>query len=301
MRGTMRKGYADTPMGPLHWVEVGQGAPLLLLGPTPRSWRVFAQLLPLLEDRFRVIVVEQPGTGESVSAPDATIEHVAAAVGEALGALVGAQAMVFGLHSGAKVAVALAANAPHLVSTLVLCGKSHSIAPDMELRNRATRAAVERHYFVNGAGDSSGGDTARSWQAVVRNATALLLDDDLVRASPARLDSAASKLADTLNTRDTVLAGYRANFAFDLALRAAAVTCPTTIVEIVSPAEDAAIGRQGEALARIMRDARVVTLPETDRIGIDLHAGTEAIASEILKASEAGRHVATGHRDGAAD
>ena len=35
----IRKAYADVPRGQMHYAEAGEGAPLLLIGETPRGYR----------------------------------------------------------------------------------------------------------------------------------------------------------------------------------------------------------------------------------------------------------------------
>jgi pimeloyl-ACP methyl ester carboxylesterase len=283
----MRKGYADTQLGQFHYAEAGQGPGLVLFGPAPRSWRVFAGLIPLLAERWRVLVVEQPGFGESApQSAAAPIETIADAMAEAVVLTSFSGAAVFGLHSGAKLGAALAARHPALVGQLVLCGKSHSIAPDREIRNRATRAAVERQYFIDGAGRSSGGDRRREWAAQGRNLASLWWSDRLLspEAAPALFDAAAAKIADGLTARATVLDAYDANFAFDFAAAVRAVRCPLTVMEITSTEEDATIGRQGAALAALAGQASVLALPDIDPGGLDLHAGTARLATAILQA-----------------
>ena len=49
----MIKGYATTPLGQLHYVEAGNGVPILLLHQTPRSFDEFAEVLPLLATSHR--------------------------------------------------------------------------------------------------------------------------------------------------------------------------------------------------------------------------------------------------------
>jgi pimeloyl-ACP methyl ester carboxylesterase len=282
----MRKGYADTALGQLHFVEDGKGAKLTLLGPAPRSWRVFVGLISLLAARLHVVVVEPPGFGESdPTFAGASMEEVADAMAEALAQIGLSETALFGLHSGAKLAAAVAARHPRLIGQLILCGKSHSIAPIAEVRNRATRAAVERQYFVEGAGLSAEGDARRAWAAHGRNVSALWWSDRLFAAgaNPKLFDAAAAKIADGLIARATVLGSYDANFAFDFASAVRSIHCPLTILEITSEAEDAAIGRQGEQLAALVVPRPVVmTFPDIDRDGLDLHAGIENLARTIL-------------------
>lgn len=279
----MRKGYFGTTVGQLHYVEAGLGEPLLLLPPAPRTWRVFEQLIRRLSDRWRVVSIDPPGCGES-HAPDPfpSFEEMADSLAEAV-ATFGVPVFVLGLHAGSKMAVALASRHPSLVREIILCGKSHSIAPDMDLRNRATMNVVQASYFAGGAGESSGGNPLRAWAAEGRNAMGSWMSD-AVFADPDPgpiIAATAAKLADGLLARNSAVASYRANFAFDLAAHARRVKAPATIIEITTPEEDASIGRQGAALAALMADARSIEVAQTDPTGLMLYVGVERLVALI--------------------
>jgi pimeloyl-ACP methyl ester carboxylesterase len=281
----MRKGYFETCLGQLHYVEAGSGRPLIVLPPAPRSWRVFEALIVRLSRECRVISIDPPGCGESA----ATAEFPAfEAIGDALAeALAGFEApvAVFGLHAGLKMAVALAARHPGRVERLILCGKSHSIAPDMDLRNRATMSVVQASYFSGGAGESAGGDPLRAWAAEGRGAMGHWWADAIFTApEPAGMIRAtAAKLSDGLLARDSTVASYRANFAFDLAANARLVRAPATVIEITTPEEDLTIGRQGVALASLM-GATAIAVPQTDPTGLAVYIGVENLAELICAA-----------------
>jgi pimeloyl-ACP methyl ester carboxylesterase len=60
--------YIDLGELRLHYNEIGQGPALVMLhgaGPGASSWSNFRQNLPSLADRFRVLLVDQPGFGRS--------------------------------------------------------------------------------------------------------------------------------------------------------------------------------------------------------------------------------------------
>ncbi len=59
MRHALHKDYADTADGQLHYAEAGSGGHLLLLGETPRSYRFFEPLFPLLAPHFHVIALDR--------------------------------------------------------------------------------------------------------------------------------------------------------------------------------------------------------------------------------------------------
>ena len=62
----VRFGYADTPLGQLHYAEAGvEGVPLICLHQTPRSWDEFAELMPLVGPSRRIIAMDMYGFGQS--------------------------------------------------------------------------------------------------------------------------------------------------------------------------------------------------------------------------------------------
>jgi pimeloyl-ACP methyl ester carboxylesterase len=116
---TIRRGYADTPYGQLHYAESGRGPALLLLHQTPRSYDEFREVQPLLPGR--VIAMDMLGFGLSADLPKPqTIEQYAAGAFALLDALRVTTAVVLGHHTGAAVAVEMAAVEPARVRALVL-------------------------------------------------------------------------------------------------------------------------------------------------------------------------------------
>lgn len=147
----IRRGYAPTPTGEVHYASAGFGDPVLLLHQTPRSWAEYRHVLPLLGRDFRAIAMDTPGMGDSTPVPGtATIEAYAGAAAAFLGALGIARAAVVGHHTGGVIAVELAAAHPELVSALVLSSTPCTDA-DWRERNR-DRPPVDE---VEPSGDGS--------------------------------------------------------------------------------------------------------------------------------------------------
>jgi pimeloyl-ACP methyl ester carboxylesterase len=132
-----RRGYVDSPWGQLHHVRAGSGRTLLLLHQTPRSADEFAELVPLLAARFDVIAMDMVGFGASADAPAQTIDVLAGAAIALLDALGVTTSAVLGHHTGAVVALELAASAPQRIDALVL-----SAPPWVDAAARAARAAA---------------------------------------------------------------------------------------------------------------------------------------------------------------
>ena len=136
----IRFGYADTRFGQLHYAESGSGLPLLLLHQTPRSWDEFRELIPLLADEFRVLALDMVGFGASASlAPPQTIEAFADAAWEFLDAVNAGPVAVLGHHTGAAVAMEMAAGRPGRVEAVVL-----SSCPWTESNNESGSGSVDR-------------------------------------------------------------------------------------------------------------------------------------------------------------
>jgi len=132
-RSPLRKGYADTRHGQVHYVQGGAGPAVLLLHQTPRSWDEFRDVIPLLSDRFRVIAPDTLGFGASDSPPQKwSIELFADGV-EDLVADLGLDSIgLVGHHTGGVVALEVAARCPVPVRALVLSG-----APYVDAARRA--------------------------------------------------------------------------------------------------------------------------------------------------------------------
>jgi pimeloyl-ACP methyl ester carboxylesterase len=119
----VRRGYVDTSVGQLHFRELGSGEPLVLLHKTPSSSVQFERCAPLLAGSRRVVAFDTPGFGSSdPPAEPPTIADYAGALVEGTEALgLGAVDLV-GHHTGASIAVEIAATRPELVRRLVLAG-----------------------------------------------------------------------------------------------------------------------------------------------------------------------------------
>ncbi|WP_413805994.1 alpha/beta fold hydrolase [Streptomyces sp. OE57] len=74
--------YAPSRFGQLHYVECGEGEPVLLLHQTPRSWAEYRDVLPLLGATHRAIAMDTVGYGASAKpADDQGVEMFADGVG----------------------------------------------------------------------------------------------------------------------------------------------------------------------------------------------------------------------------
>ncbi len=144
--GRMKRSLCDTRMGQAHVLTAGEGedTPLLLLHQTPRSIDEFAEVIPILSRRRRVVAVDMPGYGCSDPVPgQPTIADYAGVMLEVLDALRIGRAVVVGHHTGAVIAVELAAAAPERVERVVLSGPVY-----MDAAGRAELAQFFRQWRV---------------------------------------------------------------------------------------------------------------------------------------------------------
>jgi len=221
--------FVTTRHGKLHYRAAGSGTPLLLLHATPRSSRAFEQLIPLLTNEYRVIALDTLGFGESDPLPSpVSIETLAASVADVLAALGLTPAAVFGLHTGNKIAAALAAGWPQHVAQLIVCGMTHSIIINQAARDEAIGQILSANPIV-----------------------------------PNQVIDPLEKL-DRLQGEKSVQTIYPANYAFDFAGSLASLSMPTLVLELAAPSE-AHLPRQGTALAKLIPNGTARVLERSDR------------------------------------
>jgi pimeloyl-ACP methyl ester carboxylesterase len=135
--------FVGVPAGEIHCAIAGSGPPVLLLHQTPRSWDEYRDTLPLLGEHFRAIAMDTLGFGDSSKPPleEDSVERWAEVAASLLDALGIERAAVVGHHTGAVIAVELAAAFPERIEAAVL-----SSAPLVDAGYRAAhsgRAVVD--------------------------------------------------------------------------------------------------------------------------------------------------------------
>ncbi len=121
----IRKGYADTPNGQIHFRQLKKvdGIPLVLLHQTASSGVMFEALMNLLADDFHTIALDTPGFGASFSPPSLfTVSYLSASLQAALVSLGVESCYVFGHHTGSAIAVQMAHDYPNFIKMMVLSG-----------------------------------------------------------------------------------------------------------------------------------------------------------------------------------
>jgi pimeloyl-ACP methyl ester carboxylesterase len=138
------RAFAPLTDGQIHYVTSGpsDAPPILLLHQTPRSWREYESVLPILGRRYRAIAMDTLGFGDSVRGDGAvSIERWAQVAVELLDHLGIDRAHVVGHHTGGVIAVELASSHADRVATVVLSSTPFT-GPEFR-RVRAERPPID--------------------------------------------------------------------------------------------------------------------------------------------------------------
>lgn len=273
------RGYCDTALGQLHYRRSGGGGdPLLLLPHSGRSAQMFARLMSALSGSFDVIAVDLPGSGQSPPlAAGTSFEEIADAIAQMCGCLAVSRYHVYGIHTGNKIGAWLAHTGD--AQSLVLAGQTHSLVADQEARNALIRTVASHALRA----DRDRTATLREWVEALRYVQNAGLD---ARALTDILESETyapqrDEVVDHLLAWEARSDLYDANFRFDLGACLDALSVPTLVLEIATPAEDREIGRQSPLLLDRMQDARAVVLHEPDGIGFTMEHRADEIAGIV--------------------
>lgn len=260
-------GYTAFPGGRVHYVEAGAGDPLLLLHSTPRSHRQLLHLLPLFAPRYRAIAIDAPGFGNSDDLPvGLTLERMADLVIVFLDAHGIARASIFGLHTGNKLAVAMADRHPARVACVVLAGHTHSLIAEPGERDAAIHALSD-HYPPGYAEAADGAHHIRDWAAAHAEAQKLWWQQNLIsspRVEQRDIDYAQACVIDFLLGRRSIRAVYDAIFRYDFNGALARIDVPALVLELLAP-DEAHFGEQAPKVCAMMKHARPARIPGGDR------------------------------------
>lgn len=121
----IRKGYADTPQGQIHYRQLKQadGIPLVLFHQTASSGMMYESLMTVLADDFHTIAPDNPGFGASFSPHGLfSVQYLSDSLHAALTHLCVEACYVFGHHSGSAIAVQMAYDHPGFIQKMILSG-----------------------------------------------------------------------------------------------------------------------------------------------------------------------------------
>jgi pimeloyl-ACP methyl ester carboxylesterase len=246
----LRASYVQTRLGIVHAVETGAGFPILLLHQTPRSWDEYRAVLPLLGHDFRAIAMDTPGFGASPTQADdkSSIELWARTALALLDALSIETAAIVGHHTGAAIALEIAASVPSRVAALVL-----SACPFVDAERRARHS--ERPAIDEVEPRADGAHLTELWE----------------RRRPyypkADIALLTRFMADALRCGKMAAEGHRVVNRYRMEDRIGRVTCPTLVL---APTDDPhafqAAPRVAAAIrGAILRDATGAMVPFPDQ------------------------------------
>jgi pimeloyl-ACP methyl ester carboxylesterase len=278
----MKRGYADTPDGQLHYYEEGSGEPLRLLHATGSS-RNLLKLMPFLSKHYRAIAIDSLGEGNSDPLPPgAQIPDLARSYVHFMDAMGFAKAHVFGLHTGNKVGTELGAEWPSRIAGLILCGQTHSIQVE-HAQQVSVMGARDRPMTKEFEVAADGSHLVREWATQFNYLSALwwgTYPDTLQGFTPEVLQHRKDRVLDVLQLRG-MKEKYRAIFAYDLGGRMRAIKVKKTLVIELRVPEERHLAAQGEKIVARIPGSRLVTI-EHDGPGRSFETQAEALAQAIL-------------------
>jgi pimeloyl-ACP methyl ester carboxylesterase len=214
-------------------------------------------MLPLLAKDFRAIAIDLPGFGYSARmAENPSIDTLAQTLAELIDALALHRPHIFGLHTGNKIAAALAANWPERVGDVILAGQTHSLILDMQTRNAALAPYCEK-YFPKYDHSSDGSHLLKAWNVTQAAVEGFWWPPELLNAqiiSAADLAQAEVRVTDHLHGWESIAPLYRAIFAFDLPEVVKRIKVRTLVLELLTP-QEAHYGPQGRLLCDLIPGA----------------------------------------------
>lgn len=234
------RGFVDTPDGQIHYRVAGQGRAVLLLHQTPRSSDEYRDVLPILGRELRAVAMDTIGFGDSYrrSAPATIEDYARGAIALLDGLGIGHAAMV-GHHTGAVVAMELAAAFPARAERLVLSASPWVDAADRE--RRKGRPPIDEVAIRE-----DGSHLAELWQRRM---------SFYPRGRP---DLLTRFVVDALRVGERVEEGHHAVGAYRMEEKVGQVRCPTLLV---CGTEDPFSFPRMQVLAEKIPGSRVVPIP----------------------------------------
>ncbi|MEO8857918.1 MAG: alpha/beta hydrolase [Burkholderiaceae bacterium] len=207
------RAFVPTRSGTIHIASAGEGFPVLLLHQTPRSWDEYRDVLPILGRDYRAIAMDTLGFGDSARLPEGehSIERWAVGAFDLLDALGIARAAVVGHHTGAVVALEMAASQPDRVAALVLSSCPYIDAP-RRLAHTGKRVIDDVQRRADGS------HLTELWQ---RRAPFYPKDD---------MDLLERFMADAIKAGPLAVGGHKACNDYAMETRFARISSPTLLI-----------------------------------------------------------------------
>ena len=142
----MQGHFLETPYGQIHYVMEGSGEPVILLHQSPRSIDEYAEVIPLIAQKYWTIAMDTLGYGASDKPSEQpSLADYGKTVMLLLDELGIEKANFVGHHTGAKIAELVAVNYPDRVDKLVLSSPGLLDSDDMK---KAAEEAFSKLWAV---------------------------------------------------------------------------------------------------------------------------------------------------------
>ncbi len=248
---TVTRQFIELPAGAIHFASCGSGPPVLLLHQTPRSWDEFRDVLPLLGRHFKAIAMDTLGYGDSSKPlPMRDSIELWAGVAMCLADALGLERIaVVGHHTGAAIAIELAAAFPQRITAAVL-----SAPPWVDAARRALHAEPSR--IDNVLRQADGSHLSELWR--IRQPWYPAGDIDLLERF----------VVDAVKAGPRAAEGHAVVGRYMMEARLPLVRCP---VLVIAPTADPHAYPHARRVADAIADARVVeveggTVPLPDQM-----------------------------------
>ena len=282
---SIQYGYATVGLGQIHYAQAGalDAPPLILMHAAGRSSSCYRHMLPLLAKDFRAIAIDLPGFGYSARMTEnPTIDALAYTLAELIDALALHRPHIFGLHTGNKIAAALAANCPDHVGDVILAGQTHSLILDMQTRNAALAPYCEK-YFPKYDHRADGSHLLKAWNITRAAVEGFWWPPELLNAqstSAADLAQAEVRVTDHLHGWESIAPLYRAIFAFDLPEVVKRIKARALVLELCTQ-QEAHYGRQGKLLCDLIPGAEHQQLQNA--VGLSMEYRPDEVVTAIRR------------------
>lgn len=153
------KGYANIPAGQIHYRRLhGPGAPIVCLHQTASSGAMWVKVMQRMQGERAFVALDTPGFGGSFDPPQVppSMRAYAEWIREALDALGIGQFHILGHHTGACIAVELAAHYPERVLSCSMIGPVPLTQEE--------RAEFRKHYSTPFSPTADGAYLQTNWE-----------------------------------------------------------------------------------------------------------------------------------------
>ncbi|MCH8477450.1 MAG: alpha/beta hydrolase [Wenzhouxiangella sp.] len=227
MASCIRRSFVRVGDGLIHFRHAGSGPALVMLHQSPQNSRMWLEQIERLAERYLVIAPDLPGFGWSdpLAVEQPTIEDLAAALNGWLDALGIDQCAVFGMHTGAIVAIHMGLARPDRIARVLVDG--YAIFNDQE------RALLGKRYLPPFEPDWSGQHLRWLW-ARMREQNYFFPWYEQTAACALRLpapdlEKTEAAVRDILEVGDQYRLGYRAALNCSDRSQVAALSMPACL------------------------------------------------------------------------